>query len=559
MFNACRVKPCFCCYNYSHIGTQCNAGQACGYCAELHETKNCKQKGVEGCTPRCTVCKGVHTAWSNACSARKKELVRDEQAKQVRNIYWHVISKDESPRDDNPRSKHRRTREPAANRIIAVANSPEVEPSDHGTRALEPPNARAGNSLQESQIPVEIEAARTLSATPIAEDWATPASPEEPLIDPQLLATERLLEADPAADGVPNAEVVEMAPIDAASSQQPLYPIWEEFNVHDADAWLAGLADSLPEDGPHLPETAGSPLTSVATNNSTAQGNIYKGCNCPEHQEIYGNWPTRDAELTITKCMKICMYCGKDFEVASELRSHIRKRRNANPPIRSPNNSQPIPHKQHRRSTALMTRHQELQILQYNIQNSRDVVLASLFQDPRILEYNVLAIQEPRRNPFIATSYHPLKAHFQLTYLDDNATRVCFYINKRIDPGTWSVSHLSKDITTLAIRDPSSGRNIRVFNVYNEVRTDTLSTLAGAIDRLESYKEAIVLGDFNLHHPLWSAAHRQARYGPNAQELLTIIENFQLQLLTVPGTPTHRWKDGEINLAFGIPHNPLQD
>lgn len=91
---ACRVKQCFRCYNYGHIGTQCNAAQICGYCTELHETKHCKQKGVEGFTPRCAVCKGVHTAWSNACPARKKEMGRVEQAKQIRSIYWHDPSKE---------------------------------------------------------------------------------------------------------------------------------------------------------------------------------------------------------------------------------------------------------------------------------------------------------------------------------------------------------------------------------------------------------------------------------------------------------------------------------
>lgn len=31
-----------------------------------------------------------------------------------------------------------------------------------------------------------------------------------------------------------------------------------------------------------------------------------------------------------------------------------------------------------------------------------------------------------------------------------------------------------------------------------------------------------------------------------------MLEDAQLQLLTVPGTPTHQWKDGDstINLAF---------
>ena len=58
---ACRVKQCFRCYHYGHIGAQCDAAQTCGHCAELHETKNCKQKGEPDFLPRCAVCKGVHT------------------------------------------------------------------------------------------------------------------------------------------------------------------------------------------------------------------------------------------------------------------------------------------------------------------------------------------------------------------------------------------------------------------------------------------------------------------------------------------------------------------
>lgn len=101
------MKQCFRCYNYGHIGTQCNAAQSCGYCAELHETKNCMQKGVEGFTPTCTVCKGAHTAWSNACPARRKEMNRVEHAKQTRNTYWHVVSKGEHPLDNSPRKRQR--------------------------------------------------------------------------------------------------------------------------------------------------------------------------------------------------------------------------------------------------------------------------------------------------------------------------------------------------------------------------------------------------------------------------------------------------------------------
>ncbi|KAH7117323.1 hypothetical protein EDB81DRAFT_915985 [Dactylonectria macrodidyma] len=219
-----------------------------------------------------------------------------------------------------------------------------------------------------------------------------------------------------------------------------LEEIHEEFDLHEADAWLAGLTDDYNEDWLRdTVETDRSPPTSMATETRTDQGNIYKACRCPSHQDVYSNWPTQDAELTIAQCMKMCMYCGKDFPTAAELRKHIRKRveyAQRNITVRNrPNYPESIPHKQHRRRPTLMTGIHQLRILQYNVQKSRDVVLVNLFQGPRVLKYDILAIQEPWRNRFIATMYHPLKSHFQLPYLDNAATRVCFYISKRMDPG----------------------------------------------------------------------------------------------------------------------------
>jgi ribonuclease HI len=196
--------------------------------------------------------------------------------------------------------------------------------------------------------------------------------------------------------------------------------------------------------------------------------------------------------------------------------------------------------------------HQEIRILQYNVQKSRDVVLASMFRNRKILDYDILAIQEPWRNPFIDTTYHPLKTHFYLTYLADGGTRVCYYINKRIDAATWSVAYISKDIISLRIREPRSGKTTQIVNVYNESGTDTLSTLGETIGKIDTCDETIILGDFNIHHPAWSATPRRSNDRSGANQLLSIIEDFQLHLLTVPGTPTHRWKDGEstIDLTF---------
>ena len=36
-----------------------------------------------------------------------------------------------------------------------------------------------------------------------------------------------------------------------------------------------------------------------------------------------------------------------------------------------------------------------LKILQYNVRKSRDVVMATLLRGPRVIDYDVLAIQEP--------------------------------------------------------------------------------------------------------------------------------------------------------------------
>ncbi|KAM0664344.1 hypothetical protein ACQRIU_006927 [Beauveria bassiana] len=162
----------------------------------------------------------------------------------------------------------------------------------------------------------------------------------------------------------------------------------------------------------------------------------------------------------------------------------------------------------------------------YNVRKSRDVVLASLF--------------------------HPEQEDRRLMYLDNPATRACLYINKRISPSTWQVSYISADIISLTIRSPDDDKPIHIWNVYNEVGTATLSILANALGELGQDHESIVLGDFNLHHPLWSARRQRGVARSRAEELLTIVETFQLQLLTVPGTVTHRWKDGDstIDLTF---------
>lgn len=82
---ACRVKQCFRCHKYGHIGNQCQAPhQLCGNCASSHATKECPSKEVK----KCAACSGKHSAWDVKCPDRKKELQRVEVAKLTSAKYW---------------------------------------------------------------------------------------------------------------------------------------------------------------------------------------------------------------------------------------------------------------------------------------------------------------------------------------------------------------------------------------------------------------------------------------------------------------------------------------
>jgi hypothetical protein len=82
-----------------------------------------------------------------------------------------------------------------------------------------------------------------------------------------------------------------------------------------------------------------------------------------------------------------------------------------------------------------------LEIIQYNVHRSKDVVMADFLRNPRVLEADIIAIQEPWEKPYTETTHHPAKATHELVYLTSNEcqgerTRVCMLISKQI--GQWT-------------------------------------------------------------------------------------------------------------------------
>src|ERR1700723_2583409 len=111
----------------------------------------------------------------------------------------------------------------------------------------------------------------------------------------------------------------------------------------------------------------------------------------------------------------------------------------------------------------------ELRILQYNVNHGKETTLASLLQDPQCKDFDVLAIQEPWRNPFITTGYNTQASGFHLAYPPLLLTRVCFYINKRLNISQWTVTNHNEDIQTLTVKTKASGagETLQIHNVYN--------------------------------------------------------------------------------------------
>lgn len=86
----CCLKQCFNCQKYGHIGTQCKAPTACGYCAQEHSSRDCPTKSERREARKYAACQGGHEARSQQCPTRKEELARTKAAYATRSRYYAV-------------------------------------------------------------------------------------------------------------------------------------------------------------------------------------------------------------------------------------------------------------------------------------------------------------------------------------------------------------------------------------------------------------------------------------------------------------------------------------
>ena len=210
-----------------------------------------------------------------------------------------------------------------------------------------------------------------------------------------------------------------------------------------------------------------------------------------------------------------------------------------------------------------MSEQRTLKILQYNIRKEGDKILTPLIEDVRVKEYDILAIQEPWHNSFVRTSYNPYRSGFHLAFSEHAESRVCFYINTRINTNQWRVEFTSKDAATLTLRKSlgttataeGEEQEIKIHNIYNPPPGSYSSRQEGTLEHtrrmLDTSGPQILLGDFNLHHPLWTGPTRPTQHNA-ADTLIEITEQNGMELMLPQGTIT--WERGAsrstIDLVF---------
>ncbi|KAH9203728.1 Endonuclease/exonuclease/phosphatase [Leptodontidium sp. 2 PMI_412] len=158
--------------------------------------------------------------------------------------------------------------------------------------------------------------------------------------------------------------------------------------------------------------------------------------------------------------------------------------------------------------------------------------MAPLLRDPAVLELDIIAIQEPWRNPHQNTTHNPAADYFHLVYMDSQNTRTCFFANKKIPTAAWTARTHSPDVCSLRIdvgnNDNTQSQYIQIHNVYNPIQGlrgygEALPLLRRELNNTPS-EEHVVLGDFNARHGLWTGREEYHIGRRDSEELLDILE-----------------------------------
>jgi Reverse transcriptase (RNA-dependent DNA polymerase)/Endonuclease-reverse transcriptase len=164
-------------------------------------------------------------------------------------------------------------------------------------------------------------------------------------------------------------------------------------------------------------------------------------------------------------------------------------------------------------------------------------------------EYDVIAIQEPAKSTGTGRLYCPANGKYHLIYGGNG--QAALYIHKRHGIAGWSQATGTNwcSVTFKAGPEP-----LTVWSIYSPCEGPGWQSPLETLPERPPEGRHLLVGDMNLHHPLWD---REGRTSPHAEVLLSLVHRWNLVLATPWGEPTRRRnteyredRDGTIDLAW---------
>ena len=180
--------------------------------------------------------------------------------------------------------------------------------------------------------------------------------------------------------------------------------------------------------------------------------------------------------------------------------------------------------------------------------------------------FDIICVQDPPKSlPFCGRgSYYVwYNAGRELTEADNTSYdtpmkgRVAFYVDQSLRPVDWRVNYCNTSNIHLVatLRLTTTMGDIFIHNVYNCLKQLDIQQF---IRTCTGEGAHIIFGDFNEHHPVWTA-DTTSEPGNSARELWSGLEAAKMKLLIKPGVITYsRSSDpnspsSTIDLVFGSP------
>jgi len=206
-----------------------------------------------------------------------------------------------------------------------------------------------------------------------------------------------------------------------------------------------------------------------------------------------------------------------------------------------------------------MMRCNQLRILQYNVGRNREVT-DSILNDKESSNYTLLLLQEQ----YWSAHQHSSPLHHSWTLLEppsaDRTPRTAIYVNNAIlaSNSFTQIPTSNGDMVAISITPTShQAKPTLIINIYNPQDKTIIPSLRQFVreqTRPQNYDAIVIVGDFNLHHPLWNP-RSYPKHDPLADELVDLMLHANMNLLLPPGTityPTDNQAGGTaIDLVWG--------